>query len=149
MSLFDQISNDIKEAMKARETIRLEALRGVKKEFIEAKTAKGGGGDLDDADAVKIIQKLVKQRRDSADLYKSQNRSDLADKELQEADVLIGYLPAQMTEDEIVAAVKNIINEVGASGMKDMGKVMGVASKELTGKADGKLIANIVKKMLS
>ena len=149
MSLELSINNDIKEAMKAKDKIRLEALRGVKKEIIEAKTAKGAGAEISDTDIVKIVQKMVKQRKDSAGLYKEQNREDLAEKELAEIDAISDYLPAQMNKDEIAVAVKAIIDKVGATSMKEMGKVMGVASKELAGKADGKDISIVVKELLS
>ncbi|MBS2100324.1 GatB/YqeY domain-containing protein [Carboxylicivirga linearis] len=148
MSLEVTLNNDIKEAMKAKDRVRLEALRGVKKEVLEAKTAKGGGGELDDTAIVKIIQKMVKQRKDAAALYKEQNREDLAEKELEEVVAISGYLPAQMSKDELTAAVKAIIEKTGATSMKEMGKVMGVASKELAGKADGKDISAVVKELL-
>jgi uncharacterized protein len=148
MTLFDQVSNDIKEAMKARETVRLEALRGLKKEFIEAKTAKGATAELADDDALKIVQKLVKQRRDSADIYNTQNRPDLAERELAEAEALSGYLPKQLSADELEIAVKTIIAQSGAASIKEMGKVIGLANKALAGKADGKAIADLVKKLL-
>ncbi len=148
MNLFDQISEDIKAAMKAQEKIRLEALRGVKKEFLEAKTAKGSDGDLSDENAVKIIQKMVKQRKDSANIYTEQNRPELAEKELAEVVVLETYLPKQMTGEELKIALKAIMEKVGATSAKDMGKVMGVATKELAGKAEGRLISETVKKLL-
>lgn len=148
MNLEAQISNDIKEAMKAKDRIRLEALRGVKKEMIEAKTSKGAADELADADVMKIIQKMVKQRKDAAELFKSQNREDLAEKELAEVDAINGYLPAQLTQEELQPIVKAIIEKVGATSMKEMGKVMGVASKELAGKADGKDISAVVKQLL-
>ncbi|MCU4156282.1 GatB/YqeY domain-containing protein [Carboxylicivirga sp. A043] len=148
MSLEAQISNDIKEAMKAKERIRLEALRGVKKEMIEAKTSKGAAEELTDADVMKIIQKMVKQRKDSAELFKSQNREDLAEKELAEVEAINVYLPAQLSQEELQPIVKAIIEKVGATSMKEMGKVMGVASKELAGKADGKDISAVVKQLL-
>lgn len=147
--LFDQISNDIKEAMKARDKVRLEALRNIKKVFIEAKTAPGAGDSLDDAQALKILQKLAKQGHDSADLYTSQNRSDLAEAELAQVAVIESYLPKQMTEEEIEAAVRDIIAQTGAQSVKEMGKVMGVASKQLAGKADGKKISEVVKRLLA
>ena len=147
--LFDQISNDIKEAMKARDKVRLEALRNIKKVFIEARTAPGAGDSLDDAQALKILQKLAKQGHDSADLYTSQNRSDLAEAELAQVAVIESYLPKQMTEEEIEAAVRDIIAQTGAQSMKEMGKVMGVASKQLAGKADGKKISEVVKRLLA
>ena len=147
--LFDQISNDIKEAMKARDKGRLEALRNIKKVFIEAKTAPGANDTLEDAQALKILQKLAKQGHDSADLYTSQNRPDLAEEEMAQVNVIESYLPKQMSEEEIEAVVKEIIAQTGAQSMKEMGKVMGIASKQLAGKADGKKISEIVKKLLA
>lgn len=147
--LFDQISNDIKEAMKARDKVRLEALRNIKKVFIEAKTAPGANDTLEDAQALKILQKLAKQGHDSADLYTSQNRPDLAEEEMAQVKVIESYLPKQMSEEEIEAVVKEIIAQTGAQSMKEMGKVMGIASKQLAGKADGKKISEIVKKLLA
>lgn len=149
MNLFDQISADIKAAMLAKDKLKLEALRGVKKEFIEAKTAKGAEGDLSDEVANKILQKMVKQRKESAEIYKTQNRPDLAEKELAEAAVIEVYLPKQMSAEELEVALKVIIAEVGATSAKEMGKVMGVASKQLAGKADGKMISETVKKLLT
>lgn len=149
MSLFDTISNDIKAAMLAKDKIRLEALRGVKKEFLEAKTAKGAEGDLDDEQATKIIVKMVKQRKDSANIYQEQNRPELAEKELAEVAVLETYLPKQMSKEELDKAISEIIAQVGASSPKDMGKVMGVASKALAGKAEGRAISETVKRLLS
>ena len=147
--LFDQISNDIKEAMKARDKVRLEALRNIKKVFIEAKTAPGANDTLEDAQALKILQKLAKQGHDSADLYTSQNRPDLAEEEMAQVNVIESYLPKQMSEEEIEAVVKEIIAQTGAQSMKEMGKVMGIASKQLAGKAEGKKISEIVKKLLA
>lgn len=147
--LFDQISNDIKEAMKARDKVRLEALRNIKKVFIEAKTAPGANDTLEDAQALKILQKLAKQGHDSADLYTSQSRPDLAEEEMAQVNVIESYLPKQMSEEEIEAVVKEIIAQTGAQSMKEMGKVMGIASKQLAGKADGKKISEIVKKLLA
>lgn len=148
MSLEAQINNDIKEAMKAKDRVRLEALRGVKKEIIEAKTSKGASGELTDADILKIVQKMVKQRKESAELFKTKGRDDLAENELAEVDAIKGYLPAQLSKEEIGPLVKAIIEKVGATSMKEMGKVMGVASKELAGKADGKDISAVVKQLL-
>jgi uncharacterized protein YqeY len=148
MNLFDTVSNDIKKAMLAKDKIRLEALRGVKKEFLEAKTAKGADGDLSDETAVKIIQKMVKQRKDSAAIYSEQNRPELAEKELAEVTVLEDYLPKQMSSEELEAAVLAIIAQVGATSAKDMGKVMGVATKSLAGKTEGRLISETVKRLL-
>lgn len=144
--LFDQISNDIKEAMKARDKVRLETLRNIKKVFLEAKTAPGANDTLEDADAMKI---LAKQGKESAATFVQQNRQDLADAELAQVSVIEAYLPKPMTEEEIEAAVKEIIAQTGAAGMKDMGKVMGVASKQMAGKADGRIISGIVKKLLA
>ncbi|WP_288317471.1 GatB/YqeY domain-containing protein [Xylanibacter caecicola] len=149
MALFDQISNDIKEAMKARDKVRLETLRNIKKVFIEAKTAPGADDTLEDADALKILSKLAKQGKDAAATFVTQNRQDLADNELEQVKVIEEYLPKQMSEEEIEQAVKEIIAATGATSMKDMGKVMGTASKQLAGKADGKIISGIVKKLLA
>ena len=148
MNLFDKISEDIKAAMMAKDKIRLEALRGAKKEFLEAKTAKGSDGELTDETAVKILQKMVKQRKDSAGIYTEQNRPELAEKELAEIVVLGNYLPKQMTPEELEAVLKAIIEKVGATSAKDMGKVMGIASKELAGKAEGRAISETVKNLL-
>lgn len=147
--LFEQISNDIKEAMKARDKVRLETLRNIKKVFIEAKTAPGANDTLEDADALKLLSKLAKQGKESAATYVQQNRQDLADAELAQVAVIEEYLPKAMTEDEIEAAVKEIIASTGAQGMKDMGKVMGMASKQMAGRADGRVISGIVKKLLA
>ena len=149
MSLFDTINEDIKKAMLARDHARLLALRGVKKEFLEAKTAEGAGGELTDATATKIIAKMVKQRKESAAIYTGQNRDDLAQSELAEVAVLEEYLPKQLTDEELKAAVKAIIEQVGATSMKEMGKVMGVASKQLAGKAEGGVISAKVKQLLA
>lgn len=149
MNLFDQISNDIKEAMLAKDKIRLEALRGIKKEFLEAKTAKGSDGELSDETAVRILQKMVKQRKDSAEIYKNQNRPELAEKELAEAAVIEAYLPKQMSPEELEAEIKSIIAETKASSAKDMGKVMGIATKKLAGKAEGRIISETVKRLLN
>jgi hypothetical protein len=149
MTLYDQISEDIKAAMKARDKVRLETLRNIKKVFIEAKTAPGANDTLDDGDALKIIQKLAKQGRESAATFTEKGRQDLADSELAQVAVIESYLPKQLSEAEIEAAVKAIITETGASSMKDMGKVMGIASKQLAGKADGRAISGVVKRLLS
>lgn len=149
MTLYDQISEDIKAAMKARDKVRLETLRNIKKVFIEAKTAPGANDTLDDADALKIIQKLAKQGRESAATFAEKNRQDLADGELAQVAVIESYLPRQLDEAEIEAAVKDIIAKTGAAGMKDMGKVMGMATKQMAGKADGKAISTIVKRLLA
>lgn len=147
--LFDQISNDIKEAMKAKEKVRLETLRNIKKYFLEAKTAPGANDTLTDENALKILQKLAKQGKESASLYISQNRQDLADDELAQVAVIETYLPKKMSDAELEVALKDIIASVGATGMKDMGKVMGTATKQLAGKAEGSAIFALVKKLLS
>jgi uncharacterized protein len=147
--LFDKVSGDIKTAMLARDKVALEALRGMKKEFLEAKTAKGSDGHLPEDVAVKIIQKMVKQRKESAQIYTEQNRPELAENELAEAVVLEKYLPVQMTDAELEAAVTAIIAQVGAAGPQDMGKVMGIASKQLAGKTEGRLISDKVKLLLA
>lgn len=149
MSLFDQVSKDIVAAMKAKDKVRLEALRNIKKFFIEAKTAPGANDTLDDAVALKILAKLAKQGRDTAALYHEQNRPDLAEEEEAQAKVIEEYLPKALTPEELEAEVKAIIAQVGATSAKDMGKVMGVASKQMAGKADGKMISDIVKKLLA
>lgn len=149
MALFDQINNDIKAAMKAREKEKLEALRGIKKVMLEAKTAKSSDGELSDADALKIISKLAKQGSDAAAIYKEQGRDDLYEQEMAQVKIYEAYLPAKMSDDELSAAVKAIIDETGASSMKDMGKVMGIASKKLAGQADGKEISAKVKALLA
>ena len=149
MELFEKVSKDIVAAMKAKDKVTLEALRNIKKVFIEAKTAPGANDTLDDAAALKILQKLAKQGHDSADLYTQQNRPDLAEAEMAQVKVIESYLPEAMSAEEIEAAVKEIIAQTGASSIKEMGKVMGVASKQLAGKADGKAISDIVKKLLA
>ncbi len=148
MSLTDQIAGDLIAAMKAKETVKLEALRAAKTAFTLARSEKGAGSQLTPDEELKLIQKLVKQRRESAAIYREQNRPDLCEKEEAEADILGKYLPARITDDELTAAVKGIIEKTGASGPSDMGKVMGAASKELAGKADGKDIAAKVKQIL-
>ena len=149
MELFEKVSKDIVAAMKAKDKVTLEALRNIKKVFIEAKTAPGANDTLDDAAALKILQKLAKQGHDSAELYTQQNRPDLAEAEMAQVKVIESYLPKAMSAEEIEAAVKEIIAQTGATSIKEMGKVMGVASKQLAGKADGKAISDVVKKLLA
>ena len=149
MDLFEKVREDIKNAMKAKDKVALETLRNVKKFFLEAKTAPGANDTLTDADALKIIQKLVKQGKDSAEIYTQQSRADLAEAELAQVKVLETYLPKQMTAEELEVEVKAIIAQVGAAGPKDMGKVMGVASKALAGKAEGRAISETVKRLLN
>ena len=147
--LFEQVSTDIKEAMKARDKVRLETLRNIKKVFLEAKTAPGADGNLSDANAMKILQKLAKQGKESAETYAKQNRQDLADAELAQVAVIEEYLPKPFSPEEVEEAVKTIISQLGATSMKDMGRVMGVATKQLAGKADGGAISQAVKKALA
>ena len=149
MALFEQISKDIMQSMRDRDKVRTEALRGIKKEFIEAKTAKGSNGELTDDTALKIMQKMVKQRKETAQIYTEQNRPELAEKELAEAEVIEKYLPMQMNETELEQALIALISEIGASGPQDMGKVMGAATKKLAGKADGRAISEKVKGLLN
>lgn len=149
MDLFDRISNDIKAAMLAREKVRLETLRGIKKEFLEAKTAKGADGTLTNDHATKILAKMAKQRRETAEIYAGQNRPELADNELAEAAVIEEYLPKQLSDEELTAELRKIIEQTGASSPKEMGKVMGIASKALAGRADGRAISAKVKELLS
>jgi uncharacterized protein YqeY len=149
MSLFDQISEDIKAAMKAREKDRLEALRNLKKVMLEERAAKGAGSELTDTESLKLIQKLVKQGKDSAEIYQKQNREDLFAQEMAQVQALEIYLPQPMTTQELIEAIKVIIQNTGATSIKDMGKVMGEASRQLAGKADGRDIADKVKELLN
>lgn len=149
MSLFEQISNDIKAAMLAKDKVKLEALRNVKKYFLEAKTAPGADDTLTDDAALKILQKLVKQGRESARIYTEQNRADLAENELLQVKALEGYLPQQLSPEVLETELKKIIAQTGATSLKDMGKVMGAANKALAGKADGGAISEIVKRLLA
>lgn len=148
MSLTDKISNDLIAAMKSKDKLVLEAIRAAKTAFILAKSEKGSDSVLSPEEEIKIIQKLVKQRRESAEIYKQQNRTDLSDKETAEADVLEKYLPAKMSDEELLNVLKGIIERVGAKSASDLGKVMGAATKELAGKADGKEISAKVKQLL-
>jgi len=147
--LFDQISKDIIEAMKAKDAVRRDTLRNVKKYFLEAKTAPGANDELSDADAMKILQKLAKQGRESADVYKQQGREDLAAEEMAQVNVIEQYLPKQLSQEELEAKLKEIIAQVGATTPQEMGKVMGVATKQLAGLADGKAIAATVRQLLA
>ena len=149
MTLFEQVSTDIVVAMKAKDKVRLQALRNIKKYFIEAKTAPGANDTLEDAAALKILAKLAKQGRDTAALYTEQGRPDLAEEEMAQAQVVEEYLPKALSAEELEAEVKAIIAETGASSPKDMGKVMGVATKKLAGRADGKAISALVKQLLA
>ncbi len=149
MTLFEQVSQGIIEAMKAREKVRLDALRNVKKVMLEARVAKGAGSVLTDDESLKLIIKLVKQGRDSAGIYAQQNRNDLAEEEMSQVKILETFLPQSLTDAELTVALTRIIKETGASSLKEMGKVIGIASKELAGKAEGKEIAGKVKALLS
>ena len=149
MALFEKVNEDIKTAMKERDKVALETLRNIKKVFLEAMTAPGANDTLEDADALKMIQKLAKQGKESAQTYIDAGRQDLADAELAQVSVIERYLPEQLSEAEIENIVKTIIEQTGAASMKDMGKVMGLANKQLAGKADGKTISGIVKKLLA
>ena len=149
MALFEQVSSDIVQAMKAKDKVRLEALRNIKKVFIEAKTAPKANDTLEDATALKLLQKLAKQGRESASLSTQQNRADLAEAEMAQVNVIESYLPKALSTEEIEAAVKAIIAETGAQSIKEMGKVMGMASKQLAGKASGSAISEVVKRLLA
>ena len=148
MSLQSQVMEQMKAAMKSKDTVALESLRALKSAFLMANTS-GGNVELSEDDEIKIVQKLVKQRKDSATIFQEQDRMDLADPEIAQAKVLEQFLPAQLGEEELKAAISAIIGQTGASSMKDMGKVMGMASKQLAGKADGKAISSVVKDLLS
>ncbi|MBR4336820.1 MAG: GatB/YqeY domain-containing protein [Bacteroidaceae bacterium] len=148
MSLFDQISADIVTAMKSRDKVTLEALRNVKKAFLEAKTAPGANDTLTDDTALKLIQKLVKQGRDAAAIYTEQSRPDLAEAELAQVSVMERYLPVALTDEELTADLRDIIVTVGAQGPKDMGRIMGLATRQLAGRAEGRAISAKVKELL-
>lgn len=148
MTLFDQINNNIKEAMKAREKVKLGALRNIKKAMLEAKTAQGANNELSDEEVLKIISKLAKQGTDSANIYKQQGRDDLYEQEMQEVKLYETFLPAKLSDEELASVVKSVIEQSGAISMKDMGKVMGIVSQKLAGQADGKDIAAKVKSLL-
>ena len=149
MSLFDQVSDDIKAAMLAKDKVKLAALRNVKKLLLEAKTAPGANDTVTDETALKLIQKLIKQGKDSAQIYAGQNRPDLAEEELAQVKAIESYLPQQLSAGELELELKRIIAQTGAEGLKDMGKIMGVATKALSGKAEGRAISDTVKRLLS
>ena len=148
MSLLKKIDNDIKFAMKSKDALSLESLRAVKSSILLFKTKSGSSIDLSDQDEIKILQKLVKQRKDSAEIYKNQNRLELCHTELNQARIIESYLPKQLSPSEVSIIIDKIIIKLNALSMKDMGKVMGLASKELSGKSDGKTISEIVRKKL-
>lgn len=147
--LFEQISADIVSAMKAKDKVRLMALRNVKKYFIESKTAPGANDELSDEEAMKILAKLAKQGKDTASVYESQNRADLAEEEMKQVRIIEEYLPKPLSAEELRTALSAIIQEVGATSAKDMGRVMGLASKQLAGKAEGRVISTMVKELLA
>jgi uncharacterized protein YqeY len=149
MSLKQQIDSDIKKAMLAKNKEELEALRSIKSLILLAETEKGGSADLTSENEKKLLMKAAKQRKESAEIFQNQNRKDLADRELLQLEVINRYLPKQLSEEEMKSAVASVIKEVGATGPQDMGKVMGLATKKLAGQADGKMISELVKKMLS
>jgi uncharacterized protein YqeY len=149
MSLADKINNDIKEAMKAKQADRLAALRAIKSEILLAQTSEGAAGNISPETEIKIVQKLVKQRKDSAEIYKNSNRNDLYEKEMNELKFIELYLPAQLSDAELTEIIKKIISQTGASSIKDMGKVIGLANKEIAGRAEGKVISEKVKQLLS
>lgn len=148
MALVDRINDDIKEAMRAKDQVRLTSLRAVKSQLLLAATEKGASGDVSDEAGIKLLQKLVKQRKESADIFTQQGRPELAANEMAEAAVIEAYLPKQLTEDELRPIIQNIMAQVGATGPQDMGKVMGAASKQLAGQAEGRLISAVVKQLL-
>ena len=149
MTIEEQVSKGIMAAMKAKDTIRLEVLRNIKKVFIEDKSVAGAPEQIADSESIKIIQKLAKQGRESAEIYKQQGREDLYAHEMAQVEVMNEFLPKQLSEDELRVALKGIIEKTGATSAKEMGKVMGVATKELAGIADGKMISAIVKELLA
>ena len=149
MSLQKQLMVKLKEAMKSKDSVALESLRAIKSEILLAKTKSGASEELTEDEEVKLLQKLVKQRKDSASVYKEQGREDLAEPELAQVKIIAQFLPEQLSVDELQKIIAELISKVGATSMKDMGKVMGMASKQLAGKADGKTISTIVKQMLS
>ena len=148
MGVLGNLTEEIKNAMRSKNTVKLESLRAIKSAVLLAETSSGSSGNISDQEAIKLLQRLVKQRRDSAAIFKEQNRLDLAEPEEAQAEVIASFLPIQLTDQEIESAIATIIELSGAEGMNDMGKVMGMASKQLAGKADGKRISNIVKEKL-
>ena len=148
MGVLDNLTEEIKNAMRSKNTVKLEALRAIKSAVLLVETSSGSSGNISDQEAIKLLQRLVKQRRDSAAIFKEQNRLDLAEPEEAQAEVIASFLPIQLTDQEVESAIATIIELSGAEGMNDMGKVMGMASKQLAGKADGKRISNIVKEKL-
>ena len=149
MGILANLTDEIKTAMRAKDSLKLEALRAIKSAVMLEQTSAGGSDTLSDEQEIKLVQKLVKQRKDSAQIFRDQNRPDLAEPEEAQAEVIAQFLPEQLSEEEITAIIQAIIEKTGAEGMKDMGKVMGMASKEMAGKADGKTISTVVKAQLN
>jgi len=149
MAALDNLTTEIKEAMKAKNALALEALRAIKSAVLLLKSEAGASDGMSEDDEIKLLQKLVKQRRDSAAIFREQNRVDLAEPEEAQAEIIVRFLPEQLSEEEVGKVIESIISQTGASSMKDMGKVMGMASKQLAGKADGKTISTVVKQLLS
>ena len=149
MAVLSNLSEEIKNAMREKDSLKLESLRAIKSALILAQTASGAGADLNEEASIKLLQRLVKQRKESALIYKEQGRNDLAEPEEAQAKIIASFLPEQLSEEEVIKVVSEVISQTGAEGIKDMGKVMGVTSKKLAGKAEGRLIADIVKKKLS
>lgn len=149
MTLYDTINDEIKRAMLAKDRIRLETLRGIKKEMLEAKTAKGAPAELTEEAIIAILQRMIKQRKDSAEIYTSSGRDELAENEVEQLNVIREFLPKQLSEEELELEIAKVITETGATSMKEMGKVMGIATKTLAGKAEGRAISAMVKKLLS
>ncbi|MEN8768086.1 MAG: GatB/YqeY domain-containing protein [Candidatus Arcticimaribacter sp.] len=149
MGILANLTDEIKNAMRAKDSLKLEALRAIKSAVILEQTATAAGTELTEEQEIKLVQKLVKQRKDSAQIFRDQNRVDLAEPEEAQAEIISVFLPTQLSEDEITKIVQDIIAQTGAEGMKDMGKVMGMASKQMAGTADGKTISTIVKQLLS
>ena len=149
MGILNNLSEEIKNAMRAKDTIKLESLRAIKSALLLIQTSSSGSAEINDEEAIKLLQRLVKQRKESSIIFRDQNRTDLAELEESQAEVISTFLPEQISESEIIKVIEDIIAETGASGMKEMGKVMGIASKKLMGKADGKTISTIIKNKLS
>ena len=149
MGVLDNLTEELKNAMRAKDTIKLESLRAIKSAVLLAKTSSGAGNKINEEESIKILQRLVKQRKESASIFMEQGRSDLAEPEQAQAEIISSFLPKQLSEEEVDQIVSNIISQIGAQGMRDMGKVMGMVSKKIGGKAEGKLIAKLVKNKLS
>lgn len=149
MAVLSNLSEEIKNAMREKDSLKLESLRAIKSALILAQTASGADADLNEEASIKLLQRLVKQRKESALIYKEQGRNDLAEPEEAQAKIIASFLPEQLSEEEVIKIVLEVISQTGAEGIKDMGKVMGLTSKKLAGKAEGRLIADIVKKKLS